>query len=161
MGAAKAAEEGSIMNVISPDPWRLIQQWQNELERLSRHAFGNDGARTEGGEWAPAVDILEETDGFVLYADIPGVDPEAIEVSMHQGLLSIRGERRLPEAGERTRYRLMERGRGAFHRQFALPHTADVTGVTATGRLGVLMIRIPKVRNAPPRRVEVRGENGD
>jgi HSP20 family protein len=149
------------MNVISPDPWRLIQQWQNELERLSRHAFGSDESRAEDGEWAPLVDIIEEPDSFVLYADIPGVDLESIEVSMHQGLLSIRGERRLPEAGEHTRYRLMERGRGAFHRQFALPHTADVQGVTATGKSGVLEIRIPKVRNAPPRKVEVRGQNGD
>ena len=142
--------------MIPIDPWRLIQQWQSELDRLSRHPFHADETSVVGGEWVPDVDIREEPERFVLCADIPGVDPEAIRVDMRNGVLSISGERRLDDESEhRPLYRRMERPRGGFHRRFSLPDSADAANVTASGRDGVLEIAIPKVRKEPGRQIPV------
>jgi HSP20 family protein len=144
------------MTMMPIDPWRLIQQWQSELDRLSRHAFHADAATVAGGQWIPSVDIREEPDRFVLYADIPGVEPADIEVTMQDGVLCISGERRIEEPAAGARSRRMERPRGVFHRRFSLPGTADAAGVSASGRMGVLEVVIPKGRKQPARKVQVR-----
>lgn len=106
-------------------------------------------------QWAPRVDIKEETDRFVLYADIPGVDPQEIEVQMEKGTLSIKGERRLEEKREGETFSRIERRHGSFHRRFALPDSADPDGITASGHNGVLQIDIPKRPETTPRRIQV------
>ena len=69
-------------------------------------------------QWAPLVDIREEPDRFELYADIPGVDPQDIEVQMDRGLLTIKGERRANFGGDAGRFSRIERLHGTFHRRF-------------------------------------------
>jgi HSP20 family protein len=125
-----------------------------------QHAFGrffdageSDQSGTAAVAWAPRVDIKEEESRFVIYADLPGVDPRAIEVQMHGGILSIRGER----AGndEAGRYAHVERRHGSFHRQFALPDSADAGGIVARGHNGVLEVAIPKKPATVSRRIPV------
>ncbi|MBU8977776.1 Hsp20/alpha crystallin family protein [Lysobacter sp. MMG2] len=106
-------------------------------------------------QWVPRVDIKEEADRFLLYADIPGVDPQAIEVQMDKGLLTIKGERREEKVDETERYSRIERRHGVFHRRFALPDSADPDGITASGHNGVLTISIPKRPESTPRRIQV------
>lgn len=106
-------------------------------------------------QWVPRVDIKEETDRFVLYADIPGVDPQEIEVQMEKGTLTIKGERRLEEKMEGETFSRIERRHGSFHRRFALPDSADPEGITASGHNGVLQIIIPKRPETTPRRIQV------
>ena len=106
-------------------------------------------------QWVPRVDIKEEADRFLLYADIPGVDPQAIEVQMDKGLLTIKGERRAEKVDETERYSRIERRHGIFHRRFALPDSADPDGITASGHNGVLTISIPKRPESTPRRIQV------
>lgn len=106
-------------------------------------------------QWVPRVDIKEEADRFLLYADIPGVDPQAIEVQMDKGLLTIKGERREEKVHETERYSRIERRHGFFHRRFALPDSADPDGITASGHNGVLTISIPKRPESTPRRIQV------
>ncbi|WP_425494590.1 Hsp20/alpha crystallin family protein [Lysobacter auxotrophicus] len=106
-------------------------------------------------QWVPRVDIKEEADRFLLYADIPGVDPQAIEVQMDKGLLTIKGERREEKVHETERYSRIERRHGVFHRRFALPDSADPDGITASGHNGVLTISIPKRPESTPRRIQV------
>lgn len=106
-------------------------------------------------QWAPRVDIREEPTRFVIQADIPGVDPQQIEVSMDKGILAIKGERNAGENDEDGRFTRVERARGAFHRRFALPDSADGDQITATGSLGVLEIVIPKKAQATPRRITI------
>ena len=101
-----------------------------------------------------ARDIREEADRFVIFADIPGVDPKEIEVQMDKGVLTLKGER-AGEEGESQGYSRRERAWGAFHRRFALPDSADADNITASGRHGVLRIDIPKRPRATPRRIEV------
>lgn len=116
---------------------------------------GNDESSVVTSQWMPLVDIREEADRFVLYADIPGVDPQDIEVQMDKGLLTIKGERRVEQRAETERYSRVERMHGSFHRRFALPDSADADGITASGSNGVLQIVIPKRPESTPRRIQV------
>ncbi len=107
--------------------------------------------------WSPQVDIREDEQRFVILADIPGIDPPQIEVSMDKGILSIKGKRERAagidnKAGKFSR---VERVHGEFHRRFALPETADAEGITASGSHGVLEISIPKKALPTPRRITI------
>lgn len=106
-------------------------------------------------QWVPRVDIKEQADRFVLYADLPGVDPQDIEVQMEKGMLTIKGERRSEEKLETENFSRIERRHGSFHRRFALPDSADPDGITASGHNGVLQIIIPKRPETTPRRIQV------
>lgn len=106
-------------------------------------------------QWVPRVDIKEEASRFLLYADIPGVDPKDIEVQMDKGVLTIKGERRDETVSDTERYSRIERRHGTFHRRFALPDSADPEGITASGHNGVLTISIPKRPESTPRRIQV------
>jgi HSP20 family protein len=148
---------------------RYQQQWpgqsmlQDEIKQVFDRFFQSGDDQDESSvvtsQWAPLVDIKEEAERFVLYADLPGIDPAEVEVLMDKGILTIRGERR-SETGEQTeRFSRVERRYGSFHRRFALPDSADADGICASGRHGVLMITIPKRPETKPRRIQV--DNGD
>src|SRR5690606_37752644 len=101
----------------------LRDEFKQAFEMLNRMARLDEGDQSNivTSEWMPRVDIKEEDDRFVILADIPGVDPKDIEVSMDKGVLSIRGERRTESREETERYTRLERSRGVFYRRFALP----------------------------------------
>lgn len=135
------------------DPVRQV------IDRLFEGNFmqsssSRDDSSVVTSQWIPLVDIKEEPDRFVLYADIPGVDPSAIDVQMDKGLLTIKGERG-SEFSDTERFSRVERQHGSFHRRFALPDSADPDGITATGYNGVLQIVIPKRPETTPRRIQV------
>ncbi|MGH8400986.1 MAG: Hsp20/alpha crystallin family protein [Gammaproteobacteria bacterium] len=138
------------MNVIRYEPWSLMTQLQNEMNRLNHR---DEAAATD---WVPAVDIKEETERFVIHADVPGVDPKDIEVSMEDGILTLRGERKSETHEEKDGWRRVECVSGQFFRRFTLPDTADAEGVSAQGSNGVLEIVIPKQAKVQPRRITVK-----
>ena len=125
------------------------------LESSLQAGGEEDNSSVVTSHWSPTVDIKEEKHRFVLFADIPGVDPKDIEITMDNGVLTIKGERALESEEERAGYRRMERARGTFHRRFSLPETADAERITARSSHGVLTIDIPKRDLATPRRIEV------
>ncbi|MGO4700412.1 Hsp20/alpha crystallin family protein [Dyella sp. 2RAB6] len=126
-----------------------------------RHSLGErlfqveQAASTAEAAWAPRVDIKEDDKRFVILADIPGIDPAGIEVSMDKGVLTIKGERTQEAPAEGDRYTRVERAHGAFLRRFALPDSADAEGITAHGRNGVLEVSIPKRAETAPRRINI------
>lgn len=122
--------------------------------RLFPMAAGDESSVVTS-QWAPPVDIIEESDRFVLYADLPGVDPRDIEVQMDRGMITIRGERRTEGTADHGRYSRVERMHGLFHRRFALPDSADPDGISASGFNGVLQVVIPKRPESKPRRIQV------
>lgn len=144
------------MNMIRYQPWRSINDLHNEVNRL----FDNPVTRLpEDGttvcDWVPSVDVREEDNRFVLHADLPGVDPKDIEITMEHGVLTIRGERKSESTTTDQGYRRVERASGQFYRRFNLPDTVDSEGVEAHGNNGVLEITIPKQASVQPRRIEV------
>lgn len=147
------------MNLTRYEPWQLMNQLQKDLERFlgGGGVTRNEDSAIATSSWMPAVDIKEEENRFVIEADIPGVEPKDIEIAMENGVLTIRGERRIENQQEGKEYKRVERVYGAFYRRFSLPDTANAEQVTATGKNGVLQITIPKKEVAQPRRITVQG----
>ncbi|OJA00698.1 heat-shock protein Hsp20 [Rickettsiella grylli] len=130
---------------------RLSQEW----DQLFDSGHIEDSSTVETSHWAPAVDIKEEPTCFLLFADIPGVDPKDIEISMENGILTIKGERVATHTEEKKGYTRVERSQGCFYRRFALPDTADADKITAEGKQGVLKIIIPKREKAAAKKIKV------
>ena len=127
-----------------------------------RHAFDRflstdetDVTSPSVAQWAPRVDIKEEDTCFVILADIPGIDPATIEVSMDKNVLSIKGERVAEKTEQNVKFTRIERAYGSFNRRFSLPETANAEGITASGKHGVLEIVIPKREQTAPRRITI------
>ena len=144
------------MAIIRYEPWGLLNQLQKELERSRDDKSGEGTVAT--AEWAPAVDIKEEVDKFVIHADIPGVKPEDIEVSMEAGVLTVKGEKESEAKTEKEGYKRVERTYGSFYRRFSLPDTADGDAINAKCKNGVLEIIIPKREAVKPKRISVAAE---
>lgn len=136
---------------------RLSQEW----DQLFEPNYCEDNSLVETSDWAPCVDIKEEAGRFILYADIPGVDPKDIEITMENGVLTIKGERMSLREEKKEGYTRVERSQGTFYRRFALPDTADPERISAKGKHGVLEIVIPKREIAKSKKikVELKGED--
>lgn len=119
------------------------------------HESDADQSNVVTSQWTPRVDIKEETERFLILADIPGVEPADIEVQMDKGILTIKGERNTVNREEGESFSRVERAQGVFYRRFSLPDSANPEGITASGRNGVLEISIPKRPETTPRRIQV------
>ena len=141
------------MAITRYEPWSLLSQLQKEL--LS----SQDDKASEGliatAEWVPSVDIKEAADKFIIYADIPGVKPEDIDVSMEAGFLTVRGKKESEVKTEKDGYKRVERSTGSFYRRFSLPDSANDEAINAKCKLGVLEIVIPKKEAVKPKRINV------
>lgn len=140
------------------EPWNLLSQLQRELERSMEMGRQQPESSAVTAEWTPAVDIKEEIDRYVLLADLPGVDPERIDITMENGILTLKGERDTEAKSRREGYKRIERVFGTFYRRFSLPDTADAEGIGARCRNGVLEIVIPKKSSVQPKKIVVTGD---
>lgn len=144
------------MNVTRFEPWSLVNMLHRDLDQLAEHRFGRLTDNDNGVfDWMPAVDVVEEKDGFVLRADLPGVSVEDIDVRMEKGVLTISGERSRESTGNAEGLRRFERKTGKFFRRFSLPETTDADGIKAKSVNGILEIRIPKQPEVQARRIAI------
>jgi HSP20 family protein len=144
------------MNLIRyNNPWNLLNTLQRDLYNPDFNRLNEDDASVATANWAPSVDISENEKNFTLLADIPGVDPKDIEISMEKGVLTIKGERSSENVEEGENFRRVERESGQFYRRFTLPDSADADKIQAKSEHGVLKITIPKQEVAVSRRIEV------
>lgn len=143
------------MAMVRYNPWG-VGELQSEINRLFR-TWGDTDSTGVTADWVPTVDISEFDDRFQLFVDLPGVAPDAVDITLDNSVLTISGERYFPSApeGEQMTAHRNERGQGRFHRRFILPDTVDADKVKATDRNGVLEISIPKQAKAQPRRIKV------
>ena len=150
------------MSIRSYEPWNLLDRFQDQLSQLgyANRDIANsdhDQSHVVTSHWRPAVDIKEEADRFVIMADLPGVDPGDIEITMENGVLSIKGERKSEIRDEKEGYKRVERVSGTFYRRFSLPDSADAERIEAKGKDGVLEVSLPKHEKVQPRRIAVNG----
>jgi len=146
------------MTITRYYPWTQPSRLQDEIKQVFDRFLGEDDADQSNivtSQWTPRVDVKEEDKRFVILADIPGVDPKDIDVSMDKGILTIRGERKSESKEQNGKLTRVERSYGAFYRRFALPDSAEAEGISANGRHGVLEISIPKKPETTPRRISV------
>lgn len=148
------------MNLVNYDPIRTMSRLQDEINQFFRTGDGypvfGDSSNVETSQWMPSVDIKDNGDAFVIKADIPGVAPSDIDVSMENGMLTIKGERKSEDKEEKHGYRRVECSYGAFYRRFSLPDTADSENIKAKGKDGVLEITVAKREPAKARKIDVK-----
>jgi HSP20 family protein len=142
------------MSIIRYEPWLLMNRLHRDLDRLFSPSNGEEQQHSVV-DWAPPADIREEEKQFVIHADLPGVEPKNIDVSLEKGVLTIRGRRDLESRDEKRGFRRVERVSGEFFRRFSLPDTADSQSVKARFTNGVLEVSIPKLAQVLPRRISV------
>lgn len=146
------------MNITRFEPWSLFDALQRDFDRMAGRRVGYTGNDDNGhsvADWVPAVDIVEEKDRFVLRADVPGVKPEDIDVSMENGVLSVSGQRQEEHSEETGGVRRLERINGRFYRRFSLPDTANAEKISAKSKDGILEVVIPKQPAVTARRITV------
>ncbi|MCU1383740.1 MAG: Small heat shock protein [Acidobacteria bacterium] len=127
-------------------PFNEMSRLQQDLDKLFGVATAPESAARVNG-FTPAVDVVEDTDKIELYADLPGVKQEDLDIQVEKDVLTIRGERKLARPGERVA--------GAFSRAFTLPKHVDVEKIAASLRDGVLTLTLPKRPEAQPRQIKV------
>jgi HSP20 family protein len=137
------------MSVIRYEPANLLAQFHDEIGRLFDARFN------PVSEWTPAVDVKETEKEYIIHADVPGVKPEDIDITLEDGVLTIKGSRNWEEKDQSENYKRVERARGTFFRRFALPDTADSESVSAKNKDGVLEIVIPKQEKVLPRKIKI------
>ena len=146
-----------MMNLVYYQPWSLMDRWRNEIDELfTRSSDASLPALTNStASWTPSVDLQEESDHFVLRADVPGVALKDIEVSAEDGTLTIRGERLAREHVRSDGFEHIERAAGTFLRRFTLPDSARSEAIKARYVDGVLEIEIPKQPRVEAKRIAV------
>src|ERR1700704_2447086 len=121
------------MSSVMKDPWGAMPRLQEEINRLFGNSRENDSSSATA-TWVPAVDIHEYGDRFELYVDVPGVDPNKVELTLEGGVLTLSGlrtEQGTNNRREEPQYQRTERGIGHFYRRFVLPDTVDSDKVNA------------------------------
>jgi HSP20 family protein len=126
---------------------------RDEIDRLFESPLSR---ATEFLGWAPAFDVYEEKDNFVVKAELPGMKKEEINVSLHDGDLIISGERKSETKSEGTEVYRAERYFGKFQRTVSLPPTVAANNVKAEYKDGILTVTLPKSEDAKPRQIEVK-----
>jgi len=149
----------AFMTLVRWDPFREFTQLQDRLNRVFTDAYGRPGS-DEGlmtsGAWVPPVDIYQNGDQeLVLKAELPDMTREDIDITVDNGTLTIRGEKKLSADVKEEQFHRIERRYGAFSRSFSLPQTVDATKVSAEYKNGVLTVRLPVREEAKPRSIKV------
>lgn len=145
------------MAIVRWDPFRDFAQLQDRINRVFADAYpsGDEGLMTSGA-WVPPVDIYENgTDELVLKVELPDMTKDDIDLTVDNGTLTIKGEKKIENDLKEEQFHRIERRYGTFSRSFSLPPTVDAAKVSAEYKNGVLTIRLPKREEAKPRQIKV------
>jgi len=140
-------------------PTSDVSPVQKEMKRLFDYYFGSDWDASEQvhATWNPLVDVVELEEEILLVAELPGVDKNDIKISVNNGILSLNGEKKVPENAKNDCYHCSERFFGPFERVFNLPATVSESNIAADFKDGLLKIRLPKTEAAKPREIQIAG----
>jgi HSP20 family protein len=147
------------------DPFQDLRDAQEEMAQLTQmspmlaRALGLQGQPQGSGTataWAPALDISERKDAYLVTVELPGVEADDLEITMEDGLLTIQGERHFAHDSSEQQFHRVERRYGAFRRSITLPAHVMAEGIQASFEDGVLQILVPKMEEATPKRIQVR-----
>ncbi len=138
-------------------PWREMERLQREVNRLFADSAGVVGGRMAAGY--PAINVWSNDESAVVTAELPGVDPEDIDISVVGDTLTLTGSRRPTELKEGEKYHRRERGYGQFTRSFQLPFQVEADKVEAQFEKGVLHISLPRAEADKPRKIAIKAAN--
>ncbi len=143
------------MSLIRYQPWPSLTRWSDDMFDLFNSAApaNTDGKNTP--IWQPRVDTVEYEDRYELRADLPGINPATVDITLDDGQLTLAGERAAPTADDQVQHQRLERLAGRFVRRFSLPDTADAENINARSEHGVITISIPKRAKAQAVKISV------
>ena len=147
------------MNLIKWDPFRELEDVSNSLNRIfgrSPARAGSDRELLTMADWTPSVDISETDTAYLIKGEIPGVKKEDVKITIEDGMITMRGERKQEKEEKDKKFHRVERSYGSFMRTFALPVNIDETKVQAQFKDGVLAVRLPKSPIARPKALDVK-----
>jgi HSP20 family protein len=144
--------EAVIMNIVTWDPFKNFNQVFNRYPEYST-ALRRE---TKPTEWQPGVDIYEADEKYLVRAELPGVDKEAVNVSVDENVLTIKGTKQFVEAKDGEQWKRVETQYGEFSRSFTLPEEVNVDQVSAAYKNGVLELSIPKVEPKKAKTIDVK-----
>ena len=138
------------------DGGEMAQRMFNRLfdQTFNAWPYGEDATLTSS--WVPVCDIFEDKDGIRIVAEIPGVKPQDVKLSLENNTLTIRGEKKQVMEEKAEQVHRYERAYGVFERSFSLPTTVDPETVEAEYNNGLLTVTLPKVERAKPREIQVK-----
>ncbi len=141
--------------------WRgvgLLDEARKEMEGVFNRFFGpvSIGDRVAKHPWSPRVDMTENNKAIEVLADLPGVDPKDVEITLEDGVLTVKGEKKEEHEEKDKNFHKTERFVGSFYRQIVLPSSADEAKVSASSANGTIKIHIPKKASAQPKKVTVK-----
>ncbi|MBO8172943.1 MAG: Hsp20/alpha crystallin family protein [Bacillaceae bacterium] len=149
------------MALIKRDHHRQDDNWlapfQDEVHQMFERFFSDDGFFTQKRSFVPAIDIKEKSKKYVVEVEVPGLEPDDIEIEMNGNLLTLKGEKRMEETTEDEETHRVERKYGAFRRSFTLPDDANMDDIKAKTRHGVLYIHIPKLKERKVKKIKING----
>lgn len=132
-----------------------ISSLQNEMNRMMDRIF-REGSLTETGMWLPPIDLSETNDKITVKAEIPGIDPKDIDISIQENTLFLKGEKREEKEEKGKNYYRVERQYGSFSRSVVLPATVDTDKITAECKNGVLEITLQKKEEVKPKQISIK-----
>jgi len=139
-------------------PVRELDRMRTEVDRLWDVFFEGRPARTleDLGEWMPSVDVSETKNEIVVKAELPGMDPKEIDISLSNGSLLIRGEKKQEKEEKDENYHLVERSYGSFTRSVHLPEGVNRDKISASYKNGVLKVVLPKSEEAKKKEIKIK-----
>jgi HSP20 family protein len=140
-------------------PFRDFERMRRDMDRLWESFFERGGRRAEDeGEWLPSLDVAETKNEIVVKAEVPGLDPKDIDISLSDGLLTIKGEKKQEREEKEEDYHLVERSYGTFTRSIRLPKEVQRDKINASYKNGVLKVVLPKSEEAKKKEVKIKVE---
>lgn len=146
------------MTLIRWNPWREIEEMADRYTKTVGQAQTGSQEVVATGDWAPRVDIAETENAFEIKAELPEIKKEDVKVSVYNGVLMIRGERKQEKEEKGKKFHRVERKYGSFTRSFTLPDNVDENGIKAAFKDGILNLQILKTEEAKPKAIEVNVE---
>jgi HSP20 family protein len=138
-------------------PFRDFERMRRDMDRLWDSFFERGvRGREDDGEWLPSLDVAETKNEIVVKAEVPGLDPKDIDISLSDGLLTIKGEKKQEREEKEENYHLVERSYGAFTRSIQLPKEVQSDKISASYKNGVLKVTLPKSEEAKKKEVKIR-----
>ncbi|OGP72850.1 MAG: molecular chaperone [Deltaproteobacteria bacterium RBG_16_49_23] len=141
-------------------PFRDFDRMGMEMDRFWDSFFdiAPKGKTEEGGGWFPYLDVSETKSDIVVKAELPGIDPKDIDISLSDGMLILKGERKSEKEEKDEDYHLVERSYGTFYRSVRLPREVQSNKINASYKDGVLKITLPKTGETKKKEIKIKVE---
>jgi len=141
------------------DPFREMFAMQKTMDRLFDRVMRDESAWSAPVVWDLALDVVETKDDFVVKASLPGINPDDVEITYTDNVLTIKGETKEEREHKDEQYHLRERRYGTFSRSLALPGKVQPDAIQASYEAGVLTLKLPKMEEAKPKKITIHMPN--